>query len=199
MLRMRGEGSAPLLFRAADNPAVLDSPRVQRSRSFGFAETVSKHFAVRGLASGWHVAGVRWVANDRSLITTCLGATSTQETLQIHLAISRILIALLHCHCHGITNKQPAFYSLLKAGLLDAELIPLSALFLFTLLGQFFSAFFGMNENIIGVSDVLFPLLPDLAEPIPVLKLKRLNAFKEFLVAFGLQLLDETGQEFCCF
>ena len=27
--------------------AVLDSPAVQRSRSFGFAETVSKHFAVR--------------------------------------------------------------------------------------------------------------------------------------------------------
>jgi hypothetical protein len=27
--------------------AVLDSPTVQRSRSFGFAETLSKHFAVR--------------------------------------------------------------------------------------------------------------------------------------------------------
>ena len=27
--------------------AVLDSPTVQRSRSFGFAETVSKHFLVR--------------------------------------------------------------------------------------------------------------------------------------------------------
>src|SRR5579864_1624095 len=47
MLQMRGEGSAPLLFRAADPPSSLDSPTVQRSRSFGFAETVSKHFAIR--------------------------------------------------------------------------------------------------------------------------------------------------------
>jgi len=34
-------------FRAADPSAVLDSPTVQRSRSFGFAETVSKHVAAR--------------------------------------------------------------------------------------------------------------------------------------------------------
>jgi hypothetical protein len=65
--------------------------------------------------------------------------------------------------------------------------------------GQFFPAFFGMNENVIGISDVLFPLLPDLAESVPVLKLDCLNGFKEFLVAFGLQLLDETGQEFAGF
>lgn len=39
-----GEGSAPLLFGAADPPAILDSPLAERSRSFSFAETVSKHF-----------------------------------------------------------------------------------------------------------------------------------------------------------
>src|SRR5438270_6750797 len=72
MLRMRGEGSAPLLFRAADHPAVLDSPRVQRSRSFGFAETVSKRFAVR-------VARLRMAhrgGRDRSLTATCVAGYS---------------------------------------------------------------------------------------------------------------------------
>jgi hypothetical protein len=47
MLWTRGEGSAPLLFRAADYPSSLDSPTVQQSRSFGFAKTVSNHFAIR--------------------------------------------------------------------------------------------------------------------------------------------------------
>jgi hypothetical protein len=36
---------------------------VQRSRSFGFAETVSNTLQFAWLASGWHVAGVRWIAN----------------------------------------------------------------------------------------------------------------------------------------
>ncbi len=40
MLRMRGEGSALLIFRAAIIQEVLNSPKVQRSRSFGFTETV---------------------------------------------------------------------------------------------------------------------------------------------------------------
>jgi len=47
VLRMRGED---LLRCSSGQPilqAVLDSPTVQQSRSFGFAETVSKHFAVR--------------------------------------------------------------------------------------------------------------------------------------------------------
>jgi hypothetical protein len=44
---MRGEGSAALLFRQPIIQTILDSPTMQRSRSFGFAETVSKHFAVR--------------------------------------------------------------------------------------------------------------------------------------------------------
>ena len=38
------------LLRCSSQPilqAVLDSPTVQRSRSFGFAETVSKHAAAR--------------------------------------------------------------------------------------------------------------------------------------------------------
>jgi hypothetical protein len=47
MLRARCEGSAPLLFRDAIIQAVLDSLTVQPSRSFGYAETVSKQFAVR--------------------------------------------------------------------------------------------------------------------------------------------------------
>jgi len=40
------EGSALLLFRAPILQAVLDNPMVQWSRSFGFAEIVSKHLAL---------------------------------------------------------------------------------------------------------------------------------------------------------
>jgi len=62
ILRMRGEGSAPLLFKAADLPSSLGLPygaaepilrlptqhaRTARVGDPGFAETVSKHFAVR--------------------------------------------------------------------------------------------------------------------------------------------------------
>jgi hypothetical protein len=69
-----GEGSAPLLLRAADHPAVLDSPTVQRGRSFGFAETVSKHFPVRAACLRIARRGVRWIA-----IATCVVDTANPE------------------------------------------------------------------------------------------------------------------------
>src|SRR3954469_7509056 len=48
ILRTRGEGSASLLFSGQlIIQAVLDRPMIQRSRSFGFAETAGKHFASR--------------------------------------------------------------------------------------------------------------------------------------------------------
>lgn len=51
--------SGPSILRA-----VLDNPIVQRSRSFGFARTVSKHIAFRvACLSGWRVAVVRWMTD----------------------------------------------------------------------------------------------------------------------------------------
>ena len=43
--------------------AVLDSLTVQRSRSFGFAETVSKHFALRVALLRMVRRGLRWIVN----------------------------------------------------------------------------------------------------------------------------------------
>jgi hypothetical protein len=67
------------------------------------------------------------------------------------------------------------------------------------LFGKLFFAFFSVNEHVIWVSEVFFPFLPDFAEAVPILKLDCFKGFKEFLVAFGLQLLDETRQEFAGF
>src|SRR5579859_619638 len=53
--------------------AVLDSPTVQRSRSFGFAETVSKHFAVRVARLRMARRGVRWTANR----DVCIGYSNS--------------------------------------------------------------------------------------------------------------------------
>src|SRR5579859_2355542 len=53
--------------------AVLDSPTVQRSRSFGFAETVSKHFAVRVARLRMARPGVRWTANR----DVCIGYSNS--------------------------------------------------------------------------------------------------------------------------
>src|SRR5438270_13699429 len=44
--KTRGEGSAPLLFRAPTQP-VSDGPIIQRSRSLGFADTESRCIIVR--------------------------------------------------------------------------------------------------------------------------------------------------------
>jgi hypothetical protein len=67
------------------------------------------------------------------------------------------------------------------------------------LFGQFFPAFFRMNENVVRISEILFPFLADFAVAAPIVKLKLVQVFKKFLVDFGLQLLRETGEQFCRF
>lgn len=98
-------------------------------------------------------------------------------------------------------NDKPLLLWMTKpamaAGLSGVEFECESALL--ALLGEFFSAFFSMNENVIRISEVLFPLLPDFAEAAPVLKFDCFKGLKEFLVAFGLQLLHKTRKELAGF
>src|SRR6185312_2570748 len=56
--------SAPLQGKPIHSSSFWIALLCSRADPSAFAETVSKHFAVsRGSASGWHVAGVRWIAN----------------------------------------------------------------------------------------------------------------------------------------
>jgi len=69
MFQMRGEGSALLLFRAADPASSLDSPMVQRSRSFRLrGDRVETRYGSRGSPSGWRVVGVRWMVNRERVV-----------------------------------------------------------------------------------------------------------------------------------
>jgi hypothetical protein len=63
-----------------------------------------------------------------------------------------------------------------------------------TLFGQFFPAFFRMNENVVRISEILFPFRADFAVAAPVVQLKLVQVFHKFLVDFRLQLLGEAGE-----
>lgn len=46
---------------------------------------------------------------------------------------------------------------------------------------------------------ILLPFLPDFAVPVPVVQFAVMQGFKEFLIAFGLELLCETWQKLARF
>jgi hypothetical protein len=56
-----------------------------------------------------------------------------------------------------------------------------------------------MNKNVVRISEMLFPLLAGFAVAAPVVKLKLVQVFQKLLVHFRLQLLRETGKQFCRF
>ena len=61
------------------------------------------------------------------------------------------------------------------------------------------SAFFGMNEHVVRIAQVLFPALPCFPVAVPFVKLKLVEVLKKFLVEFSLQFLREAGKEFAGF
>lgn len=66
---------------------------------------------------------------------------------------------------------------------------------LFSLFSELLSAFFSVNENIIGIAQMFFPLLPDFAVASPVVKFELVQVFQKLLVKFGLQLLSKSGEQ----
>src|SRR5579864_3281246 len=60
-------------------------------------------------------------------------------------------------------------------------------------------AFFGLNENVVRIAQMLFPALPYFSVAAPVVKLKLMQVFKKLLIEFRLQLLGETREKFGCF
>jgi hypothetical protein len=66
----------------------------------------------------------------------------------------------------------------------------------FALFGEFFFAFFSVNENIVRIADFLFPALPCFPVAVPVVKFKLVQVFEKFLVEFCLKLLGETRKKF---
>ena len=75
----------------------------------------------------------------------------------------------------------------------------LAFLAFFALFGKLLFAFFGLNENVVRIADMLFPALPRFAVLVPIVKLKLVQVFEKFLVKFGLQFLSKTGKQFCRF
>ncbi len=61
-----------------------------------------------------------------------------------------------------------------------------SELAFLALLGELLSAFFGMDENVVRVAEMLFPFLTGLAVTSPIVKFKLVQVFEQFLVDFGL-------------
>jgi hypothetical protein len=67
------------------------------------------------------------------------------------------------------------------------------------LLGKLLFAFFGMNENVVRIAEMLFPFLAGFAEAAPIVKFKLVQLFEKFLVEFGLQFKSKIRKQFCRF
>jgi len=52
--------------------------------------------------------------------------------------------------------------------------------------------FFGLNENVVRITEMLFPFVADFSVPAPIVKLKLMQVFKKLLVEFGLQFKSKT-------
>ena len=64
------------------------------------------------------------------------------------------------------------------------------------LFGKLLFAFFGMNENVIRVAEMLFSTLSSFPVAAPIVKLKLVQVFEKFLVEFGLQFKSKTWEQF---
>jgi hypothetical protein len=64
------------------------------------------------------------------------------------------------------------------------------------LFGEFFPALFSMNENVVGVAEMLFVFVSGLSVTPPIVKLKLMQVFEKFLVKFGLQFKSKTREQF---
>jgi len=67
------------------------------------------------------------------------------------------------------------------------------------LFGKLLFAFFGMNENVVRIAQMLFPFLAGFAVASPIVKLKLVKGFEKFLVKFGLQFSGKTRKQFSGF
>jgi hypothetical protein len=65
-----------------------------------------------------------------------------------------------------------------------------------SMFGKLLFAFFGVNENVVGIAEMLFVFVSGLSVTSPIVKLKLMQVFEKFLVKFGLQLLGETRKKF---
>ena len=72
------------------------------------------------------------------------------------------------------------------AGLRNSEFSAALAFRVWPLFGKLLSTFFSLNENIVGITEFLFPRLSDFAEAVPVIKLKLVQVFEKVLIDFGL-------------
>lgn len=48
-----------------------------------------------------------------------------------------------------------------------------------------------MDKHVVRIAQMLFPSLPRFAVPVPIVKLKLMQLFEQFLVEFGLQFKSE--------
>jgi len=55
--------------------------------------------------------------------------------------------------------------------------------------GQLPPALFSLQENVVGIAELLFPPLPDLAEAVPVTAFEIVEGIEQLEVNFRLQLL----------
>src|SRR5580765_7485879 len=67
------------------------------------------------------------------------------------------------------------------------------------LLCELLFAFFGVNENVVRIAEMLFPFLTGFAMTTPIVKLELVQVFEKLLVKFGLQFLGETWEKFSRF
>src|SRR6476661_7914966 len=63
--------------------------------------------------------------------------------------------------------------------------------FFLALSGEFLPAFFGMNENVIGVAQFLIARVPDFAKTVQVVRFDAVQNFQHVFIDFRLQLLRE--------
>src|SRR5438270_13648867 len=81
--KTRGEGSAPLLFRAPTQP-VSDGPIIQRSRSVGFADTESRCIIVRVARLGMARRRVKEIIScKRGVVDTAIQKSLAAEIEKI--------------------------------------------------------------------------------------------------------------------
>src|ERR1700740_992215 len=71
--------------------------------------------------------------------------------------------------------------------------------FLALLLGQFLSAFFSVNENVVRITQVFFIFLPCFSVLAPFGKFKIVQPLKEFGIDLSLKLLREAREKFAGF
>src|SRR6266571_9181064 len=85
----------------------------------------------------------------------------------------------------AVDNKTRPLQAGLSAFNCENELAFLALFF------ELLSAFFGVDENVVRVAEMLLPFLASFSVAAPIVKFDLMQVFEKFLIKFGLQLKGE--------